>query len=219
MDLSRVFLNDTAKTLFTDAILLPVVKQIYDEVAMELIANGIPIENEIALITVPAGTTVLTYSTTPPIPADLFNPIELSERTSGSSDAWSYMDEKRWDSNAVTQLETLRVWCWREQALNFVGATTIRQIRVKYQKVLAAIGTAPNDTIDINGAKNYMAARVAAVAAEYMGGNETRAAALNKLASDYAHQVMNIAVRNRQGLPARRKPFGFGRKYSSRVIR
>jgi hypothetical protein len=216
MDRARVLLNDVSKSIFTDTVLLPIVVQVSEELQMELINNGVSVTNEkSAAITVPVGIVVLAFGGL--LPADLLQPITLFEKLSGSSDEYIEMIERSFEPNS-TAIETLGYWAWREQEIKFIGATTIRSVQIRYRKVLSDI-TAAGDAIPLVGALNYLATRTAAIAAQYLGGNETRGNSLNGLALEYLRQLLNQAARNQQALPARRKPFGFNRKYSGRLTR
>lgn len=196
------YLNDASGSVYTTAILLPFVKSAYEHLRNEMALNEIPTLNELsAAQTITAGSTTLASTIT-----DLLLPYGIEERASGSSDLYVPMIERTFEPNEAQQTN-LRYWMWREETILFLGATTARQIRVRYIKDLNPTAIVGGDTLTAVNARSYLAARVGALAAMFVQQNTSMAEAANMVADDQLQKVIKIAVKGMQALPARRHPF------------
>jgi|SRR5215510_1013402 len=197
---ARALLNDTFADVFTDAILLPFTKKAYQEMQDELSLNGI--ETTFArdfVQNIPAGTVEVVKST------DLIAPLELWEKPQGNPDTdYVLMTEKNWEPN-ITVVDTLRFWKFDEDEIRFPGATANVTVLVKYNKFLATINNT-SDPIPIINSQNFLAARVAAIAAFCVGGNPDIATILNADAGVRLNKIIAIAVKRNQLLGTRRQP-------------
>lgn len=207
MDEARVLLNDQAAANYTNTVLLPVVKKVYRE-AQQKIGNvgGPVVKEQTATLTIPALTTKITFSSSPALPAALLYPIQLQEKVSGEDDS-RYMDmhEREWVPT-TTQDTRLRWWSWIDDEIRFLGATVPVPILIRYYGGLAELAAA-NSPILILDAKSFMAARTAAIAAFSIGGSLQRAQVLQQEADDSLETLLERIVKNRQGVPVRRKKF------------
>ncbi len=129
----------------------------------------------------------------------------MEERLLGSTD--NYQEMNRADNlESRQQSDSLRNWEWREEAINFVGATTSRQIRLRYLKSGSTI-TSANSTISIIDAELYMTPRTAGLAAKYIGENYERGKELTEEADASVDQIIRRNVKKKQGMPVRRRSF------------
>lgn len=204
VDSARTFLNDVAGQFWTDDRLIAHLKEAYRDLIISLEDNQIPIikEKTSSAITVAIGALTLT------LPADFLLPIKLKERLSGSSLVSDYTDmtEREWEPD-VAQESALRVWSFREGAINFVGATTTRQVLLFYWKTLS-VPTAVADQLIFNQAEMYLGPKTAEYAARSLG-NITLAEECLSISGTRLEMVIATNVKNQQGLPARRIPYGF----------
>jgi hypothetical protein len=197
-----VYLNDAAGSVYTDAILLPFIKSAYEHLRNELALNDVPTLNELsAAQTITAGSVTLTSAIT-----DLLVPLALEERASGSSDLYVPMVERQWVPNEA-QTSALRYWVWREEAIIFLGATTDRQIRVRYLKDLDPTAITTSSTIFAANARSFLAARTAALVEMFVRQNVDNAQAAQMVADEQLRKIIMINVKNMQALPTRRRPF------------
>jgi len=211
---ARLLLNDTAAKLYTDTILLPVLRKAYRELQQELVDNGIATAKEAtAALTVPANTTAIVSGGTPALPTDLLYPIELHERFAGQTDIdYVEMDERPWPPD-VTQISRLQYWTWAEGEIKTPGATGITVLRIRYWKDLAAIVDGTTN-IPILDSTTFLAARTASIAAFSIGGAPTKSQVLQGDADKALETLLSTAVKNRQAMPVRRQPFrGFRRSF------
>jgi hypothetical protein len=209
MDRAAALLNDAALSDYTYAAQLPYFKIAYDELKEFLEESNVPITNKLTspAITIAAGVTTITFATTPALPADLIEPFSVYERTPGSSEDFAEMRKVDYLENRRTQLNSLESWTWQGQAINFIGASTSREIKIEYLADTLGTITDSSTVINVLNAQNFLAFRTAALCCEFIGENPNRAASLNAMASGTLDRVLNITIKNRQGMPARRRPF------------
>ena len=200
---AQFLLNDVGGQIYTIPALLPAVSKAYVELQNKFLENKVKLTREIsAVLPIPAGTTVLNGGSTPPIPTDLLRPIQISE-SDGSN--FIAMEEKDWEPE-TPQDTLLRYWAWREGEIKFVGATSGRNIKIRYSKTLSPI-VDENTTIAIDNSKTYLAARTAAIAAGVIGGNFDVAQALNGDAGVAEKTLFNTLIHEKQSTPVRRRMY------------
>lgn len=205
LDSARTYLNDAGASIWTNTILLPYLKEAYRDLLISLYLNSIPVvrEKTSAPISVNAGTLTLT------LPADLLEPIKLKERLFGSSESYIPMSEKDFEPD-VEQTESLRFWAWREEAINFVGATTKRDVLLFYWKTLT-LPTAGTSTLGFLYSEIYLGPRTAGYAAGSVG-NPTLAKEAFDTSEIKLDKIIRANVKGQQALPTRRIPYRRGRR-------
>jgi hypothetical protein len=197
---SAALLNDPIQATWKNVVLFPYYKKAHKEMVQAYENHGASILNEVStLVTVTVGTVIITSLT------DIRTPLTLWERASGSSDKFVEMEEKAWEPE-LDQANTLRYWVWREGAINLLGATTERQVKLLYIKQLLP-PSSENSTVTIPEAELYLAARTAALAAALSGGNFERASALEADAQEAQFRILNNQAHSSQGVPIRKKGY------------
>lgn len=205
---AALHLNDVSQAVFTNTVLLPFLQVAWDELAEVFEENNNPATNETSTTSVV--TTVMTDiggSTGPALPTDLIEIQTLYERTNGSSESWQEMIPKTFLPPFVVKSTSLVYWAWMGQIIQFIGATTTRQIRIDYTGLVFNTLSGPTSAIAIFNSKNFLAYRTAALAADEIGENPTRAASLNSNAGSSLSRISNIVVKGQQNTPVRRRPF------------
>ncbi len=210
MDQSAAYLNDTALSLFTYTAQLPYVKMANEKLEKLLLMYGTSIQRMVS-----ATITVAAHAKTLTLPTDFLLPEKLFERAPGDTDdAWVPMYEKDYEPNSTEQT-TLMYWAFRNNAINFVGCSAIREVRMQYERQLAII-TSQNSPEDFYLSKNYLSAKTAELCARYIGMNKERGDELRDnevfMAED---DLMRILVLNNQANGSRRQRFTTGR-YNAR---
>lgn len=207
LDSARVYLNDTANQIWSNTKLLPFLKEAYRDLLVQLWLNGIPVikEKTSTPIEVAAGDLSLT------LPADFIEPIRLKERLDGTSDSYSDMTEKEFEPD-YSQSESLNYWAFREGAIQFVGATTAREILLYYWKSLT-VPTAANSALGFTFAEIFLGPQTAGYASGSVG-NLTLAGQLLYIPPDNLgvagsklDAIIRANIKGQQSLPARRIPF------------
>lgn len=199
---SKVLLNDPSGTIYADAKLIPLMQKAYRELQTKMMLNGLPVLKESATA-VPVAIGVVALGDGSGLPTDFIYPIELAERNSGSTDLYEDMDETEWEQTLLPSTSLL-YWNWREEEIKFLGATTAREVRIRYMKGLTRI-TATTTPISITNAVTYLAVRTAAIAALVLGSNPTRASALQGDAGSALDDLLGVLVKRQQAIPIRRR--------------
>lgn len=198
----RALLNDVQARVFTDAKLLPHFKRAYLQLTQKLRRNGHQASEAIdnnRLIT--AG--IIVY---PSALTDMMRPVQMMERAQGATEEdYIPMEEKTWEP-ATVPTGTLRFWVWRNNTINFLGATVNREVKLRYLKYFTPI-TAVTDTIQIQDSQMFLAARTASYAAFYIGQNQTRSIELKDQSILDLDDLLGIFAKERQHLPARRRSY------------
>lgn len=205
---AKVYLNDAAQALFTDAVLLPYVAQAALEFEGHCRVNEIPLEVRVSnIVTVEIGDTELDE-----YPVDFIEPLSLKERPLGSSDSWSrdITEVQDVDPNAITS-DSVNQWAFRNNKIYINPPTTDREIRLLYVGSLTAI-TTTGSTVDLISAKSFLAARAAQLCAKNGGNNPTKAAEMQPDVDEAKDLLIRGLVKNNQTSGAGRRGAYKGRK-------
>jgi hypothetical protein len=104
----------------------------------------------------------------------------------------------------------LRIWEWREDSINMLGATQAITVRIRYEKSLPAL-TLGTDPVQIRYATDPLGYTTAAMAARSRG---SRALAADMLlaAQQATEKLIERYVRPDQLKARRRRPYGYHRR-------
>ena len=205
MDRSRAVLNDLAIDLYSNTVLLPYLKIANDDLSDDLVDNGGTVQREVTVdIPLSIGNKILV------LPDDFIVPIELFEKDKGQDDSYyRFVYQRDFLPNRMPSNE-LGVWVWREQNINFVGSIMDKAVRVRYYRLMTAI-VGNNTPIELTHALNYLSYHTAALAAEHIGQNRTKAIDLEAQAVVKLNKLLKKEVKQNQARPARRRPFRLNR--------
>lgn len=219
LTLARALLNDSAASVFTDTLLMPFLNSAYRGLQRELAENGVSVlaeQQDLELDTDPlSGITPIEISDTssPQLPTDCLAPHMLWERaTANTADVFVPM-EKFTSGGSMLNLQPstyLRLWEWREDKVNLIGATQAITVRIRYEKVLPLL-TLGTDPVMIRSATDPLAFATAALAARSRGA---RALAQDLLgaAQMATENLIERYVRPEQTKGRRRMPYGYRRR-------
>jgi hypothetical protein len=217
--LARALVNDTAASVFTDALLMPLLNSAYRGLQRELAENGVSVLAEQQDIPLPVnGSTGVTNTelsdvSSPQLPTDCLMPHMLWERvTANSADVFVPM-EKFTSGGSMLNLQPssyLRLWEWREDKINLVGATQAITVRMRYEKILPQL-TLGTDPVQIRSASDPLGYATAALAARSRGARAL-AADLLGAAQLATEKLIQRYVRPEQIKGRRRKPYGYRRR-------
>lgn len=162
---AQSLLNDSAKKLWTDALLIPFAQEAHRELQVALAEAGVAyIRKWTAAIAVAANATSLN------LPADLIEPIDLQERVAGGTEA-DWVDVTQSDPlPSLAKGTTLGFWNWYNYSVVFIGATENREVRV-FHKALITVPAAAGDSIGYTWGELYIGPRTASLAAGSIGNN------------------------------------------------
>ena len=217
--LARALVNDTAAAVFTDALLMPLLNSAYRGLQRELAENGVSVLAEQQDISLPVnGSTGVTNmelsdASSPQLPTDCLMPHMLWERaTANTSDVFVPM-EKFTSGGSMLNLQPssyLRLWEWREDKINLVGATQAITVRLRYEKILPQL-TLGTDPVQIRSASDPLGYATAALAARSRGARAL-AADLLGAAQMATENLIQRYVRPGAFKSRRRKPYGYRRR-------
>jgi hypothetical protein len=219
LTLVRALVNDSAGSVFTDTLLMPLLNSAYRGLQRELAENGVSVlaeQQDIPLNADPTtGITNIEISdvSSPQLPTDCLMPHMLWERaTANTTDVFVPM-EKFMSGGGMLNLQPstyLRLWEWREDKINLVGATQGITVRVRYEKILPQL-TLGTDPVQIRSATDPLAYATAALAARSRGARAL-AADLLGTAQTATEKLIQRYVRPEQIQERRRKPYGYRRR-------
>ena len=152
------------------------------------------------------------FRSSPQLPAGCLMPHVLWGRaTANAGDVFVPM-KKFTSGGTMLNLQPsgyVRLWEWREDKINLIGATQSVTVRARYDKVLAALvlGT---DPVQIRSAPDAVGYATAALAARSRGA---RALTVDLLGATQTaiENLINRYVRPEQTTGGRRKPYGYRR--------
>jgi hypothetical protein len=204
LTLARALVNDASGAVFTDTLLMPLLNSAYLGLQRELAENGVRVlmeQQDIELDLV--GTTGVTNTeisdvSSPQLPTDCLMPHVLWERaTANTGDVFVPME--KFTGGGMLNLQPsgyMRLWEWREDKINLIGATQSVTVRVRYEKGLAALVLGTN-SVQIRSATDALGYATAALAARSRGA---RALAVDLLgaAQTAIENLINRYVRPEQ---------------------
>jgi hypothetical protein len=213
LNLTRALVNDSAGTVFNDTTLMPLLNSAYRGLQRQLAEAGVSVlVSQIDLdLPLTDGVTPTTLSdvSDPQLPTDLVTPHQLWEQQTGSCDLFVPMEKITGGLPNLQPTTYLRMWEWREDMINLIGATSQITVRLRYEKVLPQLilGT---DPVMIRASNDALAYATAALAARARGA---RALAADMQAAAYqaTNDLIERYMRPEQFKGRRRKPYGYHR--------
>lgn len=223
LNLSASLMNDTARSKYTHAAMLPYFNMALAQMMEHLELNEIPVmEKSSVAVSVTTGQTVIAMGTTSTnYPTDLIAIQQLWERLSGSSEPYTPMYKRDFLPHYLegTQTSDIGVWTWLDQEVQFFAPTTPRDVKFDYirQRYANTIGDT-TAVIDVINSRTYLEFKTAELCAMYIGENPGRAAALRVDAEGQdgnggaLARLLSINIKDKQDVQTRRRPFLSGFK-------
>ncbi len=214
LTLARSLLNDAAGAVFSDAVLLPFLNSAYRALQRDLAEEGVSVlvsQQDLDLpLTNGVTVTELSDVSSPQLPTDLLAPHQLWEQAAGSSDLFIPMEKITSGLPNFQPSTYLRMWEWREDTIQLIGATQEITLRVRYEKSLPALvqGT---DPVQIRSSIDPLAYSVAALAARSRGA-QALSMDMMGAAQMSTNNLIERYVRPEQFKGRRRKPYGHRRR-------
>lgn len=210
-DKSAALLNDTAKSNYTNAAQLPYLNMALQELQEIFELNNIPITDALStVINIPEGFSSIQFNVTngPRLPDDLIEPQKLWERDEGG-DAFIPMTKVgSLPQNMVgIDISQFQIYVWESQQIKFFAATRDNDIKIEYIRSLFTPIVDLNSPINVVNAQSFLEYRTAALCAQFIGENKTRADELNGNAGLSIDRVTGIGTKGRQSITLRRRPF------------
>lgn len=212
---ARTYLNDQNSQIWSNAALLPYLVEAFNDMIESLTLYEVPlIKEKSVVISVPVSTSIpQLLNSMAGFPTDFIEPIKLKERATGSTNPEDFESGRMIECEFLPNLqqqESLRYWCWQQQNVLIIGATTARDVLLYYIGGLS-VPIAANSSLGFTYAEHFLGPKTAAYAAGSVG-NSTLAQEANQVAQDKLDNLLMIATKNQQNLPARRIPYHRGRR-------
>jgi hypothetical protein len=220
MDQAAVYNNDPSKTIYTYAKQIPLLNGALQELQEIFELNDIPVTQVTSSppLSVPIGTSVIGFGTTPALPSDLVEPKLVWERPLNLN---PYVPMNKVDflpqQLAGVPINQFIWYVWQKQQIEVLPATQINEIKIEYVRFLFATIAASTDTLSVINCKSFLEYRTAALIASLLGENPTRAGELNGFAASALDTALGIGTKGRQAIMTRHRPFRSGYKRGSTV--
>lgn len=219
LNLARALVNDTAGVVFTDTLLMPLLNSVYRGLQRALAENGVSVltEQQDIELDVNSSTgvtnTAISDVSSPQLPTDCLAPHMLWERAAANTTDVFVPMGKFTSGGGMLNLQPssyLRLWEWREDKVNLIGATQSITVRLRYEKVLPEL-TLGSDPVQIRSATDPLGFATAALAARSRGA---RALAQDLLAAAQmaTENLIERYVRPEQVKGRRRMPYSYHRR-------
>jgi len=144
------------------------------------------------------------------LPDDMLYPTKLWERWTGTNDPFRLMDAPSGGLESLLQGPKLRQWEWRNNCLNFRGATQQCDIRLRYYCSLPQFFSSTLDFsstyVPVNDCTDFLAFETAVLYATMLGSPGL--AGLQAMAAEHAFQLKNANIRRMQHQDFARIPYG-----------
>lgn len=215
MDISAALLNDPARNDYTYTVQIPYLKLATQELQEYYQQNNIPVTNETsAVIEVDTGVTEVgfaDFTSAPNLPNDLVE-IRRLWFSPRDTDQWIPMTRRTYLPHYLEgqEISPLMYYTWNEQKLQFLPANADNDIKLDYIQTMFPEIVDENTQLSVINAKTFLEYRTAALCAEFIGENQTRAASLNGNAVLGNDRASGIAIKGLQSVPVRRRPFRAG---------
>jgi hypothetical protein len=222
---SAALMNDAVKSVYTNAIQMPYINMALRELQELYELNNVPVtDNVSAEVEVLAGIDHIGFSPdmpvvdTPYLPDDLIEPKVVWERSAGIN---PYTPMIRLDYLPRYQegqdYNQFLYFTWQSNEIRFLPANQDNDVKLDYIRSLFPTVTDEDDIIAIINAQSFLQFRTAALCAEYLGENKTRADDLNANASLSLDRVIGIGTKGRQAINVRHRPFRNSYKHRSYI--
>lgn len=222
MDKAASLMNDTARTTYTYAALIPYLQIALQELEEYFQLHNVPVmENTSAVINMPAGSIEIIYNGgtgVPTLPSDMIEPATLWESPEGTN-AWTPMTKRQFLPVPLEGVETNQFifYAWQSQKIKVLEANADNDIKIDYIKQL--FGTEvenESSIINVINARTFLEFRTAGLCAEFIERNQVSADSLNGYAVLALDRATGISVKGTQNIMTRRRAFRAGYKRGGR---
>jgi hypothetical protein len=141
LNLARSLANDAAGAVFSDTVLMPFLNSAYRALQRPLAEAGVSVLIAQVCLDLPLtnGVTPTSLSdvSSPQLPTDLLAPHQLWEQATGSSDLFTPMEKITGGLPNFQPGCYLRMWEWRTDTIQLIGATQEITVRPALRKISA----------------------------------------------------------------------------------
>jgi hypothetical protein len=211
-DMAASLLNDSAKTVYTNAEQLPYLNIAFRTLGEKLELNNFQVTNETsAIIPVDAGGDNIGGDDIgdPALPTGLIEIQQLWQRPTGTSQPFIPINRYEFLPHYWDGMETniIPCWAWMGQIIKFIPSNTDIDIKLDFIHSVIYTITDVDDEINVINSLNYLGFSTAALCAMFIGENEERAKILAGQAEDAFNNMLGRDTKGKQGIFIRRRPF------------
>lgn len=212
-DMAASLLNDSAKTVYTNAEQLPFLNIAFRKLGEKLELNNFQVTNETsAIIPVEAGEDNIGGDAVddPDLPTGLIEIQELWQRPTGTDQPFIPITRYEFLPHYWDGVETniIPCWAWLGQVIRFVPSNTDTDVKIDFiHSAIYEITDVDEDEIAIINSLNYLGFATASLCAMFIGENESRATVLAGQAEDAFDNMLGRDAKGKQAIFIRRRPF------------
>lgn len=213
MDGSRALLNDQDAQIYTNTNLLPYLKTAFRELRELLSESNIPVTNQTdTVLSIPASTTTISFTSTPALPEDLVE-IQRIWFRQADTNPWYPLTRREFIPPQLEGIEysEFMYWAWVDNEVRLLPSNQILDLKLEYIQQLTEPADA-NSLLGIINGQTFLEYRVAALAARYMMENPELAQDLDANTEAARSRLINIENKAKQSIYTRRRPFRAGWK-------
>lgn len=207
-DGARALLNDQDDQIFHNEDLLAYLKTAFRELREFFELSNIPVTNEsYNVLSIPAGTTVVNFVSTPALPSDLVEIRAVWARVHDTN-PWFPLTRREFIPPQLDGIEYTEFiyWAWVANELLLCESNQVQDLKLQYIRQMTEPAD-ENSTLGIINGQSFLEARVAALAAQFMSENPERAQELNAQATIALDRVIGVENKSKQAIYVRRRPF------------
>lgn len=211
MDAAASLLNDTAKTNYGYAVQVPYINIALAELQEIFELNNISCTDIVsAIIAMGIGDTTISYNAVgqPALPSDMIEPQQVWESQHGQN-IWTPMARRLFLPHYLEGISTnmFLVYVWQNNTIQVLPATQANDIKIDYTRNLFNDVVNQSSIINVVNGRTFLEFRTAGLMAEFIERNLTSAQSLNNQALLALDRSVGIAVKGKQKITARRRPF------------
>ena len=213
MNSARAYLNDVGATTFDNTVLLPYLKTAVRDLRELMQQSNLPVTNEVEeVLNLTAGTTEVSFVTTPALPQNLTQIRQIWERQHDNP-PWVPMKRVEflpyWQDGQLVQ--QFSVWAWIDNKIKLLESSQDNDLKLNFIKQLLQV-VDENSVIGVINGESFLAYRTGSLAARWTGEDIARADQLDDEASNAWDRLASIENKGKQAIYKRRLPFRMGWK-------
>jgi hypothetical protein len=217
MSAVRALLNDNAGQYYSNTVQIPYINMAMLELREYLELSNSPVTNySDTVLTIPAGTTVINYVTTPALPQDLVDIRQMWYRPTGDG-PFVPLTRKDFLPHWLDgqDLYSFLFWAWYDNAVHIPSSSQINDLKLDYIKQIAEVVDENSQLSLING-QSFLNYRTAALLCRYVKNDVEKAQDMDVNAQTSLDRTIGIESKGRQAITTRRRPFRQGYKNRGR---
>lgn len=211
MNKAAILMNDRRKQVYNYDVQLEYLNMALQDLRKKMELSNSPVTNSTTSdpILVPAGVTRIGFNTVHKLPADLVEIQTLWQRQAGINPFIEMSPRLDFLPKYLEGVESnfWNIWAWEGNEIVLPAANQDNELKIDYVRSLFMNVVSADDQLSVINADSYLEFRTAALLAEFVGENETRAISLNKQAEISWDLMSGIETKGKQEIYTRRRPF------------